>query len=177
MAKVSIGVRGWRFEEDEVFDEEGNLKPLADMPVETRRQVLRLTEIVGSPCDACWLIHGDEDIRRCRITQVVYGEPLGEVLLCNHHEADFLYWWREEGGNEHAGHLDMDDYFHEWFLDGGRAPEGYGPDEHVDTDPDSVPKSPRDDQQLPSLEEELGVESIDELDFDSVDFGQDYPRK
>ena len=139
MAKVSIGLRGWRFDEEDVFDEAGNFRPLEEMPDDARRRLLRLTTLVNSPCDACWLIHGEEDIQKGNVARVVYGEPMAEVLLCPDHEIDFLYWYREEGGERYRGSEELQDAFHEWFDDGGRAPEGYGGVEHVDTDPEELP--------------------------------------
>ena len=164
MGKVSIALRGWRFDED-VLDESGELRPLAELPQETRQRLVRLTVIAGQPCDACWLIHGDENIQQCRVARVVYGEPLDEVVLCNPHERDFLYWFREAGGSELAGSPEFKDRFHEWFADGNRAPEGYAGVEHVDTDPDAVPQ-PDPDLEVPSLEEELAAmddEALDDL--------------
>lgn len=140
MGKVSIGLRGWRFDEEAVFTPEGELRPMDEMPDETRDRISRLTALVGSPCDACWLIHGDDEVDVCNPAEVVYGEPLGEVLLCQEHEPDFLYWFNEAGGDAYRGDSAMQDAFHEWFADGGRAPEEYAGLEHVDTDPDAVPR-------------------------------------
>jgi hypothetical protein len=142
MAKVSIGLRGWRFEESEVFTDDGDFKPLDEIPEEPRERLLRLSYIVTEPCDACYLVHGEADKRRCNEATIVYGEPLDEVLLCDRHEADFLYWYREAGGSAHRGDPELRDEFHEWFADGGRAPEGYGGVEHVDTDPEDLPDPP-----------------------------------
>ena len=142
MSKVSIGLRGWRFEEREVFTEEGDFRPLTEIPEDARHRLVRLSLIVERPCDACYLIHGDAEKQRCRQSTIVYGEPLDEVLLCDGHEADFLYWFREEGGRELAGDDEFRDAFHEWFADGGRAPEGYAGLEHVETDPDALPDPP-----------------------------------
>jgi hypothetical protein len=144
MSKVSIGLRGWRFDEDEVFTDEGELKPFDEMPPEVRTRVIRLHRLVEAPCDACWLIHGDAEVHRCNVATVVYGEPFAEVVLCREHERDFVYWYREEGGNEYRGTENLEDAFHEWFAEGNRAPEDYGNVEHVDTDPDGVPVPPTD---------------------------------
>lgn len=173
MTKVSIGLRGWRFDEEEVFDEEGDFRALSDMSPDTRDRISRLMDIVNDPCDACWLIHGEEEKERCRSAAVVYGEPLREVVLCNRHEVDFLYWFREADGRELVGDRLFSNAFHQWFADGGRAPEGYGGIEHVDTDPDSVP-DPEPDEELQSLEEELASLSEEErealdLDFDDLE--------
>jgi hypothetical protein len=131
MTKVSIALRGWRFEEDDVFDEDGDRRPLAEMPEDARHRIVRLAQISGDACDACWLVHGDADVDRANPGDIVYGEPLAEVILCEEHEADFLYWFREAGGRKHTGEAAFPDRFHEWFADGNRAPEGYGGLEHV----------------------------------------------
>jgi hypothetical protein len=171
MSKVSIGLRGWRFEEREVFDEDGNIRPLTEMPPDTRDRLSRLMDVVTNPCDACWLI--EEDEQNCRSASVVYGEPLREVVLCDQHEIDFLYWFREEGGHEIAGDELFSDAFHQWFADGGRAPEGYAGLEHVDTDPETLPEPTPAEEQL-SIEEEIASlsdeerESLD-IDLDDLD--------
>ena len=139
MAKVSIGLRGWRFEESDVFAGDGSFRPLEEMPPDARQRLSRLTSLANRPCDACWLEHGEEEIERCNPAQAVYGEPMAEVLLCDKHEPDFVYWFREEGGSNHRGSDDLDDAFHEWYLDGGAAPEGYGGVAHVETDPEDLP--------------------------------------
>ena len=138
MAKVSIGLRGWRFDEDVVFDDDGDFRPLSELDEDTRHRLVRLTAVQGEPCDACWLIHGDEHVDRCAPAEVVYGEPLAEVLLCADHERDFYYWYETEG-ERHRGTEAFQDRFHEWFAAGGRAPEEYGGVDHVDTDPATVP--------------------------------------
>lgn len=167
MAKVSIGLRGWRFDEEEVFDEEGNFRALTEMAPDTRDRISRLMVVTNNPCDACWLIHGEEEQERCRPAAVVYGEPLREVVLCNRHEVDFLYWFREEDGRDFVGDRVFSNAFHQWFADGGRASEGYGGMEHVDTDPETVPDPKAED--LPSIEEELESLSEDERDALDID--------
>jgi hypothetical protein len=142
MAKVSVGLRGWRFEESEIFTEDGEYKPLDEIPEEPRRRLVRLPILLDRPCDACYLVFGDEEIRKCREPTVVYGEPLNEVVLCDRHEVDFLYWFREAGGKEFRGEEEFRDAFYEWFDDGERAPEGYAGMEHVDTDPEGLPDLP-----------------------------------
>ena len=174
MAKVSIGLRGWRFEESEVFDADGDIKPLGQMPPDTRQRIARLSALIGEPCDACFLIHGEEDIEQCNPGRIVYGEAMGEALLCNDHEADFLYWFREAGGQQYAGDTELRDAFHEWFADGGRAPEGYGGFEHVDEEPDAIPEAPDTSEGIPSLEEELDEMDEEEkealgIDLDDLD--------
>jgi hypothetical protein len=169
MAKVNIGLRGWRFEEDEVFDEEGRIRPLGAMEEETRLRVLRLAERITDPCDACWLEHGDESIQQCSPAEVIYGEPRGEVVLCSDHEADFVYWFRGIADEDLIGTLELSDEFHEWFLDGGRAPEDYVGVEHVDDDPDGVPDSRDPYDELPGLEEEIDAMDDEELDALDVD--------
>lgn len=204
MGKVSIGLRGWRFDEDEIFTGEGDFRPVDEMPEDARKRLVRLQALVGSPCDACWLIHGDEAIHECNPAEVVYGEPHGEVVLCADHEPDFYYWFSEAGGDRYRGEQELQDEFHEWFADGGRAPEGFGGLEHVDTDPENVPEPPEPDQEalnvelpederkridLRNLEVEDGErdgdgddepdepdrnDADDESDFD-LDLGQEYP--
>ncbi|WP_129116537.1 hypothetical protein [Halegenticoccus tardaugens] len=197
MAKVSIGLRGWRFDESEIFTDEGEFKPLAEIPDDPKRRLLRLSYLIGKPCDACYLIHGEAEIRRCNESAVVYGEPFEEILLCERHEPDFDYWFREAGGRDLVGENDFRDAFHEWFADGGRAPEGYAGIEHVDTDPDGLPNPP-DPQELHDrltegfegrrieLRDESGAdesdadgedEADDDLSFEDVDFGVRYPKK
>lgn len=165
MGKVSIGLRGWRFDESDVFTDEGEMKPIDRMKFETRERVLRLRRIIGTPCHACWLIHGDDNLERCNDAAAVYGEPLSEAVVCEEHEPDFLYWFREQGGSEYRGDPELQDAFHEWFLDGGRAPEGYAGIEHVETDPTAVPyvsgtESPA------QAEKEAREVDLDSLDID-----------
>jgi len=161
MDKVSIGLRGWRFDEDAVLTDDGELRPPAEMDPDVRERVLRLHRLVESPCDACWLIHGDENIDRCRLARVVYGEPFEEVVLCDDHEADFLYWFHECSGADLAGTERFEDGFHEWFLDDGRAPDGYEGVDHVEVDPEAVPDP----------------ETAAGTSADDLDLGMDYPTK
>ncbi|MFB6093301.1 MAG: hypothetical protein ABEK02_09860 [Haloquadratum sp.] len=142
MAKVSIGLRGWRFDEAEVFDDDGEFRPLDEVSDDTRERLIRLTYLQGKPCDACYLEHGEENQKRANKAEMVYGEPMEEVLLCADHEADFLYWFREAGGEAAAGTETFRDEFHEWFAAGNRAPEGYEGLDHVDTDPGGLPTPP-----------------------------------
>ena len=172
MAKLSIGLRGWRFDESDVFDQGGELRPLDEIPEDARHRLLRLTAIVGEPCDACWLETGG-DSREMNQAAVVYGEPVAEVLLCRDHEPDFLYWFAECGGEAYAGSEALPERFHEWFDDGGRAPEGYEGIEHVDRDPDAVPEPGRPDE-LDEVEDRVGAMSDEEraaidLDLDDLD--------
>ena len=167
MAKVSIALRGWRFDESEVFDDDGELRPLEEVSEETRRRLIRLRVVAGEPCDVCYLLNGSRS--DCNVARIVYGEPLGEVLLCPDHEPAFLYWYREAGGSDHRGEERFADIFHEWFAEGNRAPEGYGGLDHVDTEPDRVP-SPDVDEDIPELEE--AIEELDDEDLDAL--GADY---
>lgn len=143
MSKVSIGLRGWRFDEHAVFTPEGEYKPFDRLDEEVRQRLIRLTVLYGSPCDACWLIHGDENLRECNEAEYIYGEPLAEVVVCESHEPDFVYWFREAGGSEYAGADDFDDHFHEWFIDGNRAPPDYPGMEYVSEAPEALPEPPR----------------------------------
>jgi len=175
MSKVSVALRGWRFPEDEIFDEEGELRPLAAMSADTRNRLIRLSAILGEPCSACWLEHGEENIERANVATIVYGEPMAEIALCDEHEADFLYWYREAGGSEYAGTKAFMDEFHEWFADGNRAPADYGGLEHVDEAPEALPEiDPQTSECIPEVE--AAVEDLDEdeaealdLDLDSLD--------
>jgi len=180
MGKVSIALRGWRFDETDVFTDEGELRPLDEMDQDTRERIVRLSVVAGQPCDACWLIHGDTNIQQCNVARIVYGEPLHEVVLCADHEPDFLFWFREEDGAELTGRpSDFEDAFYEWFDDGNRAPEDYGGMEYVNTDPDDVPR-PQPDVELPTLEEELAKlddEELDALDVDLDDLDIDDPEE
>ncbi|WEL18087.1 Uncharacterized protein SVXHr_1925 [Halorhabdus sp. SVX81] len=165
MAKVSIGLRGWRFEEDDVFDDDGSLKTLVEMPPDTRSRILRLTALVGEPCDACYLEHGEANVAECNVGSIVYGEPTGTVLLCGPHESDFLYWYREEGGSDLAGEPELANAFQEWFDSGGRAPAGYGGLEHVEEDREELPDVSS--GALDSLENELCA--MDEAEREELD--------
>jgi len=127
--KVSIGLRGWRFDEDEVFTEDGEYRDFAEMDDDVRNRLVRLSVVVEETCDACWLETDDPDERNQ--VEYVYGEPLSEVLVCEPHEPDFVYWFRERGGDRYAGIDEFDDRFHEWFLEGGRAPDWYDGMEYV----------------------------------------------
>ena len=169
MGKVSIGFRGWRFDEDEVFAADGTVRPLDNMPPETRQRILRLSGLMGEPCDACYLTHGQEAVEQVRPAQVIYGEAGTEVLLCNAHETDFVYWFQEAGGRGLAGEDDFADRFHEWYADGGRAPEEFPDVEHVEEAPDDVPEAPDPQRELPGIEEEIAAMDDEELDAVDVD--------
>jgi hypothetical protein len=190
MAKVSIGLRGWRFDEEAIFDEDGRYKPLEEVPDEQAQRLRRLYYLVEEPCDVCYLDHGEQNVERCNRATIVYGEPLAEVLLCEPHEADFLYWFREAGGSELRGSEEFADAFHEWYADGGGAPEGYGGLEHVDADPDGLPDPPQPEELERELNEDFDGRRIDvletagyerpepeDLDEDAVDdvLGTEYP--
>jgi len=55
MAKVSVGLRGWRFDEEEIFTDDEELKPLDEIPEEPRERLVRLVGLVEEPCDVCYL--------------------------------------------------------------------------------------------------------------------------
>jgi len=189
MTKVSVGLRGWRFDAEELFTGDGNWRPLEELSDDTRDRILRLGLLVEQPCDACYLTHGEEAKNRCAPAAIVYGEPGDEVLLCEVHEADFLYWFREAGGSELAGEERFRDEFHEWFAAGNRAPEGYGPDEHVEEAPDELPDLPSPEEAQRMLEESVEYEEVrydmreaadreesnEELDLEDVDLDTEYP--
>jgi len=166
MGKVNIGLRGWRFDGD-VLNEEGRVRPLATLEPAVRQRLLVLADRVVDPCDACWLAYGDDQIEECNVAEVIYGEPRGEVVLCSVHETDFLYWFREAGGVKYAGDRGLQEAFHEWFIDGNRAPEDYEGLEHVDEDPTALPDAPDPSAAVPGFEEELAEmddEALDALD-------------
>jgi hypothetical protein len=161
MAKVSIGLRGWRFDEEEIISADGELKPLDEIPEEPRERLVRLVGLVEEPCDVCYLDHGDAEIHRCAQAEIVYGEPGGEVLLCSAHEPDFIYWFREAGGSDHAGRQAFGDRFHEWVAAGNEAPEGYASVEHVEEDPGGLPDLPDQTEIQQRVEEGFEGDRID----------------
>lgn len=190
MAKVSVGLRGWRFDEDELFTGDGNWNPLDELPADTRDRILRLGLLVDQPCDACYLVHGEAEKQQCTPAAIVYGEPGDEVLLCDDHEGEFLYWFRELGGSDHAGEERFRDEFHEWFAGDNRAPEGYGPDDHVEQAPDELPDLPSPEEAQRRLEESTEYEDVrydmreaadwgddaeEPVDLDGVDLDTEYP--
>jgi len=174
MGKVSIGLRGWRFDESTVFADDGEFRPLGEIPPEDRERLLRLTRLVEEPCDACYLDRGPAAVERCRPAEIVYGEPRGEVLLCASHEADFLYWFREAGGDRFRGEREMADEFHAWYADGGRAPDGYGGLDHVEANPESLPEPPDPEAVQERLETDVEFEGerIDLRQYDEELFGE-----
>jgi len=171
MSKVSVGMRGWRFDEEELFTPDGEYVPFEEMSEETRQRIVRLGVLYGSPCDACWLIHGDENLDECNEAEYVYGEPLAEVVVCESHEPDFVYWFRESGGSEYAGADDFDDHFHEWFLEGNRAPEGYDGMEYRSEAPDELPDPPEIDEEDVPVEAGEVIQCIDVRDV----LDEEYP--
>ncbi|MFC6785701.1 hypothetical protein ACFQFH_07250 [Halobaculum halobium] len=173
MGKVSIGLRGWRFDEDEIFTDAGGWRPLEEIPKEPRHRLVRLQVVMNKPCDACYLIHGEADKQQCRPASIIYGEPLDEVLLCDEHEADFLFWFRERGGASIAGEETFRDAFHEWFDDGGRAPDGYGGMEHVEEAPEDLPDL-RDPETLYE-DDDLLVDERPDFDEESDAAGDEAP--
>lgn len=170
MGKVSIGLRGWRFDESAIFDDEGEFRPIDQIPEEPRHRLMRLTVLAGSPCDACWLIHGEENLEACNPAEAVYGEPLAEVLLCSEHEPDFVYWYQEAGGDVHRGDESFQDAFHEWFADGNRSPPDYQGIEHVETAPEDLPNPPR-----PEPTSVEAAEDQHRVDLRDLDLDMDYP--
>jgi len=172
MGKVSIALRGWRFDEEAVFDEDGQIRPWDEISEDDQRRLVRLSVVRDAPCDACWLVHGD-DVDACNVPTVVYGEPYAEVVLCDEHEADFGYWYFEAGGERYRGTKEFQDAFHEWFADGGRAPEAYRGIEHVQTDPTDVPTPAMPDLEAMNVElpeeDQVRIDLRDYLDEDTAD--------
>lgn len=161
MAKVSVGLRGWRFDETDIFTDDGEFRPLEDIPEEPRERLVRLVGLVEEPCDVCYLEHGEAEVHRCAQAEIVYGEPGGEVLLCPAHEPEFIYWFREAGGSDHKGTVEFGDRFHEWVAAGNEAPEGYGSVDHVDEDPASLPDPPDQQEIQERIEADFDGERID----------------
>ena len=60
---------------------------------------------------------------------------------------------------------ELQDAFHEWFLDGGRAPDDYEGIEHVETDPMAVPYVSGTQSPAHAEQEARGVD-LDSLDID-----------
>ncbi|WP_418279996.1 hypothetical protein [Halorubrum sp. DTA98] len=176
MAKVSVGLRGWRFDEGEIFTDDGELKPLDEIPEDPRERLVRLVKLVEEPCDVCYLDHGEAEIHRCAQAEIVYGEPRGEVLLCATHEPEFVYWFREAGGSEHKGTVEFGDRFHEWIAAGNSAPDGYGSVEHVDENPDELPDPPDQREIQERLEEGFDGDRIDIRELAGVDEPDDEQR-
>jgi hypothetical protein len=112
--KVSIGLRGWTFDPEDVFQVGGELKPVDEMPEEDRIRVVRLTEIMGNACHVCMLQHPDEGWDEWEKATVVYGEPTSEVLLCDDHEEVFERWFFDEGGESYRGTEELQRAFHDW---------------------------------------------------------------
>lgn len=161
MGKVSVGLRGWRFEESEIFTEDEEFKPLKEIPEDPRQRLLRLSRLVEQPCDACYLIHGESDKQRCNPAAFVYGEPMDEVVLCADHEPDFLFWYQNDGGSELRGEPEFADAFHQWFADGNRAPDGFGGVDHIDRDPEGLPDPPSPEELQARLEANYEPREID----------------
>ncbi|WP_232702020.1 hypothetical protein [Halobacterium wangiae] len=176
MTKVSIGFRGWRFDEDEVFDENGDYRPLKEMSEDTRERLGRLPLLADRPCDACYLSDGESD----NSPTAVYGEPGAEVLVCDDHEPEFYYWFLEDGGDEHRGTETLQDAFHEWFAAGNRAPDWYDGPDHVETEPENLPEPDLDNVEAVNVElpedEQSSVDLRDvEESLRGADIEMDYP--
>ncbi len=169
MAKVSVGLRGWRFDEEDIFSDDGELKPLDEIPEGPRERLFRLVGLVEEPCDVCYLEYGESEVHRCNQAEIVYGEPEGEVLCCPEHEPDLIYWYREEGGSEHAGSVEFGDRFHEWVAAGNEAPEGYGSVEHVEEDPEGLPDLPDQQEIQERVEQDFEGDRIDILELAGKD--------
>jgi hypothetical protein len=165
---------------------------LEAMSPDTRKRLLRLQTVIGKPCDACYLVHGEANKEACNVAEVVYGEPMDEVVLCSDHETEFLFWFRERGGRSLAGQETFRDAFHEWFDDGGRAPAGYEGIEHVAAEPEALPEPPApkvggrgdgDADTTGETADDTGEESgdagddpdVDDLDVDDLDLDREYP--
>lgn len=161
MGKVSVGLRGWRFDEDEIFTDDGLFKELGEIPLDARQRLIQLVFLVDKPCDACRMQHGEDTLKRANQAAAVYGEPGEEVLLCDDHETDFIYWYQHAGGSERRGDPEFADAFYEWFGDDGRSPDDFGTVEHVETDPEELPDPPDATEIQEQLETNYERERID----------------
>jgi hypothetical protein len=183
MTKVSIGFRGWRFDEDEVFDEDGSYRPLPEMDEDTRERIQRIPELSNQPCDVCYLAAQAGERESRDEPTAVYGEPGAEVLVCDAHEATFYYWFLDAGGDEHEGTPELQDAFHKWVAAGNREPEHYEGPDHVETDPDSIPAPAAGDLQGLPVElpesERARIDLLEGHDHDDIegdlDLDLDYP--
>lgn len=178
MTKVSIGFRGWRFDESDVFDENGDYRPLEEMSEDTRERLGRLPLLADQPCDACYLSDREDE----QSPTAVYGEPGAEVLVCDDHEADFYFWFLEDGGEQHRGTDALQDAFHEWFAAGNHAPDWYDGPDHVETEPEDLPEPNLDNVEAVNVKlSEDEQASVDLRDVDerlrdvNVDIETDYP--
>jgi hypothetical protein len=142
-----------------VFGPDGRFRPLDEMDPDDRERLVRLVDLVERPCSACYLVHGE--LEPCEGATVVYGEPGSEVLLCDAHEPDFVYWYREAGGTAHRGEPTRRTAFHDRFDHGERAPEGYAGVDHVETDPDELPDPPDAEELRAALAEGVELERIE----------------
>lgn len=120
-------MRGWRFDPEVVFTEDGDVKPLEEVPEPDRLRLVRLTEIIGNACHVCMLRNPEEGWDAWRKADAVYGEPTHEVLVCDEHEPVFYYWFWEEGGEMYKGEDELQREFHDWVEEGGGAPKDYEP--------------------------------------------------
>lgn len=179
MTKVSIGFRGWRFDEDDVFDENGDYRPFEEMSDDASARLRRLPTLMDRPCDACYLLHGDDEAAH-NTPAAVYGEPRAEVLLCDEHERDFYYWFLEAGGEQYRGTEELQEAFREWVADGNGAPDWYDGPEHVATDPESTPDPEIPDPEVFNVEipeEEQARVNLREPveDAEDLDLEAEYP--
>lgn len=113
--KICIGLRGWKFNPDDVLTEKGELKALEEMSEHDRLRIVRLSEIIGNACHVCMLKNPEEGWDKWKKATVVYGEPTSEVLLCDEHESVFEIWFFEKGGKTYKGKEEMAEKFHEWL--------------------------------------------------------------
>jgi len=180
MSKVSIGFRGWRFDEDEVFDANGDYREFDEMTDDASARLRRLPTLMDRPCDACYLLYGEDHEER-NTPAAVYGEPRAEVLLCDDHEVDFYYWFLEADGEQYRGTEELQSAFREWFADGGRSPDSYDGPEHVATDPAETPDPDVPDPEIRNVElpegEQASVNLRPDIDAEAVDVELDaeYP--
>lgn len=120
--KICIGLRGWKFDIQEVLDKNGELKALEEMSEEDKVRIIRLSEIIGNACHVCMLKNPEEGWDVWEKATVVYGEPTSEVLLCDKHESIFEHWFFNEGGKAYKGKEELQEKFHNWIKNSGFSP-------------------------------------------------------
>jgi len=165
MAKVSVGLRGWRFDEEEIFTDDEELKPLDEIPEEPRERLVRLVSLVEEPCDVCYLEHGEAEVHRCNQAEIVYGEPKGEVLLCPEHEPNLIYWFRGGGRQRARRRPRVRRPLPRVGRRGQRGPGWVRPVEHVEEDPDGLPDLPDQQDIQERVEQDFDGDRIDILEL------------
>ncbi|MFO7923096.1 MAG: hypothetical protein R6U58_05330 [Bacteroidales bacterium] len=69
---MSVGLRGWRFDEEEIFTDDGELKPLDEIPEEPRERLFRLVSLVEEPYSRESDCSGSFPSSRSRATSAIW---------------------------------------------------------------------------------------------------------